>query len=203
MSTRLLVVFSLIACVVAAYLYTHKDTLDTGTRSGVDYADYWANDIKASQTDAQGNAELSMTAAHLSHDPRGDVLSLNDLQVSLYQHFHPTQARQKSWVTFSAQQATWQQPNQQLLLSGDVTAARFMTQGNDVHTIGTPEAEAHTPVMLFTTAALQADIKNKTIHTQTPVNMTLHNSTLTAEAMTADLTRGDFTFDRLQAQYAQ
>lgn len=191
MSTRLLYVFSLIACLGAAYLYFYQDKIENTRSATQERYDYWANDIRAVQTNDEGLADFQLASERLVHDPQTDSLTLNDLTAQL-KHVGDDQAT----FVFSADTAIWQQPVSELMLMGGVNVTRQPVSGSSVSSLANTR-------LTFDTKALQANIKTKTLVGKEPITLKMGNSFIQANSLNADLNRGEYQFDKLHAQYTQ
>lgn len=190
MSTRLLVLVSVIFAAVSAYLYFNQERIEHTKGSMIERYDYWANDISAVQTNELGQAHILVNASRLVHDPKTDTLSLNSLDARMKQV-----GDDNATFRFVSKTATWHQPTFKLALTNGVTVTRHIS------TVNTDKNRF--PDIKFTTEALQANTKAKTLVGKFPVKMTMNNSLIQADAMRADLNRGEYQFDKLQAQYVQ
>lgn len=211
MSTRLMYVLAVIACLLAVYLYKSRDAAPKVAQAQDNYA-FWADDIRATQTDALGRAHLQLTAKHLAQDMRTKRLVLDSINAAMlsYPNFeHKAQATPsdtetaqpsmpQSQLTFTAKQAIWQQDGANLEVVGDVHAERWLV-GKQA---GRADEPFSSPALLnFTTDRLNANTQSKKIWTDTPVRLYADNFSLESQGLQVNLNQGEYELAKPHAHY--
>ena len=167
-----------IASVAGAYYYysgsgQKLETLDARNVS------FTAKQIKLTQTEDNGELELTADVDELTQWMQTKEAKLTHLNVQMYD-----QGKVNS--TFWAKQAHGYDDNARVVLSGEVVAKRWSDSG----------------VIQFETEKLTGFPKRNYVETDVPVNVTTPQANFVSDGLKADLVDGQYEFFNIRGNYA-
>lgn len=182
MSNKVLLVLGVMLFMVAAYFYRENRTALVNLNLEPSDIDYQATNVQGLQTDDNGAINYRVDAERVLHYQKAQVAVLHNLQLN----WRNPQSAQT--VTIDAKHAQLNENNQQILLADDVT----------MHS-RTPDGK---PDITLTGQDWVGDLNRKTLYSQQPIHVEQGNNAFDAAQFSADTTTGDYTFTRVQMQFA-
>lgn len=183
MNTRILIVLALIIGGIAGWFFQQQGDIAPPIKMEVAEVDYEATDIKAVQTNEQGETEYELTAQLLSHNPKTN----QDEMSGITMNWEPTEAQR---YLIQAGTATI---NQQ---SGDINLFGGFSLISEDKTDSTDIA----PIKI-TGAALKGNTKTRQVYSTQPVTVEQGLNRFEAASMTANLETGEYDFGQVAVTF--
>ena len=179
MDTRVLYVTAVLIAAISGgyYYYSGKgNKLDVASAQSMTYS---AKGVHLLQTNEQGHVYVKATVDDLQQDMKNQSSQLNNLNASIY-----NAGRVDS--TFQAKKVYGYDDNEKIVLSQDVKATQFGSQGK----------------MVFNTDELTAYPDSRTLETKNQVIVDAPNGQFISQGLQADLTTGQYEFFNIRGKYA-
>lgn len=182
MNTRVLIVLALIIAGIAGWFFQQQGEITPPVSMEATDVDYEATDIKAVQTNEQGETEYELTAESLTHNP---VTNLDEMS-GIIMNWEPS-AEQRYRI--EAGSAAISQQTGELSLSGGFT---LISEGN-------PDKEVE-PIKV-TGSTLKGNTKSGQVYSEAPVKIEQGTNRFEAATMTANLETGDYEFGQVAVAF--
>ncbi|MGX8220140.1 LPS export ABC transporter periplasmic protein LptC [Psychrobacter celer] len=182
MNTRVLIVLALIIAGIAGWFFQQQGEITPPVSMEATDVDYEATDIKAVQTNEQGETEYELTAESLTHNP---VTNLDEMS-GITMNWEPS-AEQRYRI--EAGSAAISQQTGELSLSGGFT---LISEGN-------PDKEVE-PIKV-TGSMLKGNTKSGQVYSEAPVKIEQGTNRFEAATMTANLETGDYEFGQVAVAF--
>ncbi|WP_288995952.1 LPS export ABC transporter periplasmic protein LptC [uncultured Psychrobacter sp.] len=182
MNTRVLIVLALIIAGIAGWFFQQQGEITPPVSMEATDVDYKATDIKAVQTNEQGETEYELTAESLTHNP---VTNLDEMS-GITMNWEPS-AEQRYRI--EAGSAAISQQTGELSLSGGFT---LISEGN-------PDKEVE-PIKV-TGSTLKGNTKSGQVYSEAPVKIEQGANRFEAATMTANLETGDYEFGQVAVAF--
>ncbi|MGP5504831.1 LPS export ABC transporter periplasmic protein LptC [Psychrobacter celer] len=182
MNTRVLIVLALIIAGIAGWFFQQQGEITPPVSMEATDVDYEATDIKAVQTNEQGETEYELTAESLTHNP---VTNLDEMS-GITMNWEPS-AEQRYRI--EAGSAAISQQTGELSLSGGFT---LISEGN-------PDKEVD-PIKV-TGSTLKGNTKSGQVYSEAPVKIEQGTNRFEAATMTANLETGDYEFGQVAVAF--
>lgn len=182
MNTRVLIVLALIIAGIAGWFFQQQGEITPPVSMEATDVDYEATDIKAVQTNEQGETEYELTAESLTHNP---VTNLDEMS-GITMNWEPS-AEQRYRI--EAGSAAISQQTGELSLSGGFT---LISEGN-------PDKEVE-PIKV-TGSTLKGNTKSGQVYSEAPVKIEQGTNRFEAATMTANLETGDYEFGQVAVAF--
>lgn len=189
MSTKLLFFFAFLMIVTAAYFYASNNASLSKLTLKPSDIDYQASNIKALQTQEDGNVNYRLTAKGVTHYQVARSAVLEEAKVAWQND--PTRQ-----VNLFAKQALLDETRQIVTFKDHVSV-----QSQDL------QSGSNSPTLTLQATNLVGNLATKQLVTNEPVTVTqpvinadgisTGNNSFTASRMQADLMTGDYNFDRV------
>ncbi|MGP5216269.1 LPS export ABC transporter periplasmic protein LptC [Psychrobacter celer] len=182
MNTRVLIVLALIIAGIAGWFFQQQGEITPPVSMEATDVDYEATDIKAVQTNEQGETEYELTAESLTHNP---VTNLDEMS-GITMNWEPS-AEQRYRI--EAGSAAISQQTGELSLSGGFT---LISEGS-------PDKEVD-PIKV-TGSTLKGNTKSGQVYSEAPVKIEQGTNRFEAATMTANLETGDYEFGQVAVAF--
>lgn len=183
MNTRVLIILALIIAALAGWFFQQQADVSPPVNIEASEVDYEATDIKAIQTNEQGETEYELTAQSLTHNP----VTNQDEMSGITMNWKPS-ADQRYLI--EADSATIDQQTGDLNLSG-----RFSLVSEDKS--ATTEIE---PIKV-TGQMLKGNTKSRQVYSNQPVKVEQGMNRFEAATMKANLETGEYEFGQVTVIY--
>lgn len=186
MNTRVLIVLALIIAGIAGWFFQQQADIKPPINIEASEVDYEATDIKAVQTNEQGETEYELNAESLTHNP----LTNQDEMSGITMNWEPT-AEQRYRI--QAATATINQQTGELRLAGGFTLV-----SEDKSATG-----AATPIepIKVTGQALKGNTQTKQVYSDEPVKVEQGMNRFEAASMKANLVTGEYEFGQVAVMF--
>jgi lipopolysaccharide export system protein LptC len=185
-NTRVLIVLALIIAGIAGWFFQQQGEISPPVNIAASEMDYEATDIKAVQTNEQGETEYELNAESLTHNP----VTNQDEMMGITMNWEPS-AEQRYRI--QAGMATINQQTGELNLSGDFT----LVSEDKANKEGATDIE---PIKI-TGQSLQGNTKSKQVYSNEPVTVEQGMNRFEAASMTANLETGEYEFGRVAVTF--
>lgn len=183
MNTRFLIVLALIIAGIAAWFFQQQGKVSPPIVIETSELDYEATDIKAVQTNEQGETEYELNADSLAHNPETN----QDEMSGITMNWEPS-AQQRYII--QAGTATINQQTGDINLFGDFTlVSEDKTDSTDIEPIK------------VTGTALKGNTKTRQVYSEQPVKVEQGMNRFEAGSMTANLETGDYEFGNVAVTF--
>ncbi len=183
MNTRLLIVLALIIAAIAAWFFQQQGKISPPVSIETSEVDYEATDIKAVQTNEEGETEYELNAESLVHNPETN----QDEMSGITMNWEPSDEQR---YRIQADSATINQQTGDLSLSGGFTlVSEDKTDTSDVEPIE------------VTGQTLKGNTKSRQVYSDEPVKVVQGMNRFEASSMTANLETGDYEFGQVAVTF--
>lgn len=183
MNTRFLIVLALIIAGIAAWFFQQQGKVAPPITMETSEIDYEATEIKAVQTNEQGETEYELNADSLAHNPETN----QDEMSGITMNWEPSAAQR---YIIQAGTATINQQTGDINLFGGFTlVSEDKTDSTDIEPIK------------VTGAALKGNTKTRQVYSEQPVKVEQGMNRFEAGSMTANLETGDYEFGKVAVTF--
>lgn len=186
MNTRILIVLALIIAGIAGWFFQQQGDITPPINIETTDVDYEASEIKAVQTNEQGETEYELSADSLTHDPKTN----QDVMSGITMDWRPTQEQR---YRIESGTATINQETGDLHLYGGFNLA---SEKNAASASGKNIA----PIVV-TGQALKGNTKSRQVYSDQPVKITQGSNRFEAASMTANLETGEYEFGQVAVTF--
>ncbi len=184
MNTRVLIVLALIIAGIAGWFFQQQGKITPPVNIEASEMDYEATDIKAVQTNEQGDTEYELTAESLKHNPETN----QDEMLGITMNWKPSDEQR---YIIKSGMATINQETGDLNLSGGFTLV-----SNDK--ADTTDIE---PIKV-TGDALKGNTKSRQVYSDKPVKVEQGMNRFEAANMKANLETGEYEFGQVAVTFS-
>lgn len=179
MNTRVLIVLALIIAAVAGWFFKQQGEVEPPKPMQTSEVDYEASDIKAVQTNDEGELEYEVNADALKHNPETN----QDEMSGITMNWQPSDTQR---YRIEAGRAAINQQTGDLQLSGGFTLVS--------------ESDSDNPIKV-TGERLTGNTKSKKVSSDRPVQIEQGMNRFEAAAMQANLATGDYEFGQVAVSF--
>lgn len=183
MNTRVLIVITLIIAGLAGWFFKQQGEITPAVNIETSDVDYEATDIKAVQTNEQGETEYELSAESLTHNP----VTNKDEMKGITMNWEPSDEQR---YRIEAGTAAISQQTGELSLSGGFS---LISEGKTAN----PEVE---PIKV-TGATLKGNTKSGQVYSNEPVKVEQGMNRFEASSMKANLETGDYEFGQVAVSF--
>ena len=183
MNTRVLVIIALIIAGIAGWFFQQQGDVAPPVSMAPTDVDYEATEIKAVQTNDEGETEYELTAESLTHNPETNLDEMSGITMN----WEPS-AEQRYRI--EAGTASISQETGELSLSGGFS---LVSEGNK----GASEVE---PIKV-TGSILKGNTKSGKVYSDEPVQVVQGMNRFEASSMTANLETGEYEFGHVAVAF--
>lgn len=183
MNTRVLVIIALIIAGIAGWFFQQQGDVAPPVSMAPTDVDYEATEIKAVQTNDEGETEYELTAESLTHNPETNLDEMSGITMN----WEPS-AEQRYRI--EAGTAAISQETGELSLSGGFS---LVSEGKE----GTSEVE---PIKV-TGSTLKGNTKSGKVYSDEPVQVEQGMNRFEASSMTANLETGEYEFGHVAVAF--
>lgn len=179
MNTRVLIILALIIAGIAGWFFQQQGKISPPVNIEASEVDYEATDIKAVQTNEQGETEYELNAESLTHNP----VTNQDEMSGITMNWEPSE---KQRYQIQAGNATISQQTGDLNLSGG-----FSLVSED------KSATTDIEPIKVTGQTLKGNTKSRQVYSDMPVKVTQGMNRFEASSMKANLETGEYEFGQV------
>lgn len=179
MNTRVLIILALIIAGIAGWFFQQQGKISPPVNIEASEVDYEATDIKAVQTNEQGETEYELNAESLTHNP----VTNQDEMSGITMNWEPSE---KQRYQIQAGSATISQQTGDLNLSGG-----FSLVSED------KSATTDIEPIKVTGQTLKGNTKSRQVYSDMPVKVTQGMNRFEASSMKANLETGEYEFGQV------
>ena len=183
MNTRVLIVITLIIAGLAGWFFKQQGDITPPVNIETSDVDYEATDIKAVQTNEQGETEYELSAESLTHNP----VTNKDEMKGITMNWEPSDEQR---YRIEAGTAAISQQTGELSLSGGFS---LISEGKTAK----PEVE---PIKV-TGVTLKGNTKSGQVYSNEPVKVEQGMNRFEASSMKANLETGDYEFGQVAVSF--
>ena len=183
MNTRVLIVLALILAGIAAWFFQQQGEISSPVTIQATDVDYEATDIKAVQTNDEGETEYELSADSLTHNP----VTNKDEMKGITMNWEPSDEQR---YRIEAGSAAISQQTGDMGLSGGFS---LVSEGKT----GTSNVE---PIKV-TGATLKGNTKSGQVYSDEPVKVEQGMNRFEASSMKANLETGDYEFGKVAVAF--
>ncbi|MBF0658013.1 LPS export ABC transporter periplasmic protein LptC [Psychrobacter sp. NZS113] len=183
MNTRVLVIIALIIAGIAGWFFQQQGDVAPPVSMAPTDVDYEATEIKAVQTNDEGETEYELTAESLTHNPETNL----DEMSGIIMNWEPS-AEQRYRI--EAGTAAISQETGELSLSGGFS---LVSEGNK-------DASEVEPIKV-TGSTLKGNTKSGKVYSDEPVQVVQGMNRFEASSMTANLETGEYEFGHVAVAF--
>lgn len=184
MNTRVLVILALIIAVAAGWFFKQQGEVTPPISIAAPDVDYEATDIKAVQTNDEGETEYELTAESLTHNPETNLDEMSGITMN----WEPSA---ESRYLIEAGTAAISQQTGDLSLSGGFS---LISESNT----DTPDVA---PIKV-TGSTLKGNTKSGKVYSDDPVQVEQGMNRFQASSMTANLETGEYEFGHVAVAFS-
>lgn len=188
MNTRILIVLALIIAGIAGWFFQQQGEIAPPVNIEASEMDYEATDIKAVQTNDQGETEYELNAESLTHNPKTN----QDEMSGITMNWEPSETQR---YRIQAGKATINQQTGDLHLSGGFTLV-----SEDKSSAADADAQKVAPIKV-SGQALKGNTQSKQVYSEQPVEVEQGMNRFTASSMTANLETGEYEFGQVAVTF--
>lgn len=188
MNTRILIVLALIIAGIAGWFFQQQGEITPPVNIEASEMDYEATDIKAVQTNDQGETEYELNAESLTHNPKTN----QDEMSGITMNWEPSETQR---YRIQAGKATINQQTGDLHLSGGFTLV-----SEDNSSAADADAQKVAPIKV-SGQALKGNTQSKQVYSEQPVEVEQGMNRFTASSMTANLETGEYEFGQVAVTF--
>ena len=183
MNTRVLIVIALIIAALAGWFFKQQGEIAPPVNIEASDVDYEATDIKAVQTNEQGETEYELSAESLTHNPTTN----EDEMKGITMNWEPSDEQR---YRIEAGTAAISQQTGELSLSGGFS---LVSEGKTANTNVEP--------IKVTGATLKGNTKSGQVYSNEPVKVEQGMNRFEASSMKANLETGDYEFGQVAVSF--
>ena len=183
MNTRVLIVIALIIAALAGWFFKQQGEIAPPVNIEASDVDYEATDIKAVQTNEQGETEYELSAESLTHNPTTN----EDEMKGIAMNWEPSDEQR---YRIEAGTAAISQQTGELSLSGGFS---LVSEGKT--------ANANVEPIKVTGATLKGNTKSGQVYSNEPVKVEQGMNRFEASSMKANLETGDYEFGQVAVSF--
>lgn len=183
MNTRVLIVIALIIAALAGWFFKQQGEIAPPVNIEASDVDYEATDIKAVQTNEQGETEYELSAESLTHNPTTN----EDEMKGITMNWEPSDEQR---YRIEAGTAAISQQTGELSLSGGFS---LVSEGKT--------ANANVEPIKVTGATLKGNTKSGQVYSNEPVKVEQGMNRFEASSMKANLETGDYEFGQVAVSF--
>ena len=183
MNTRVLIVIALIIAALAGWFFKQQGEITPPVNIETSDVDYEATDIKAVQTNEQGETEYELSAESLTHNPTTN----EDEMKGIIMNWEPSDEQR---YRIEAGTAAISQQTGELSLSGGFS---LISEGKT--------ANANVEPIKVTGATLKGNTKSGQVYSNEPVKVEQGMNRFEASSMKANLETGDYEFGQVAVSF--
>lgn len=183
MNTRVLIVITLIIAALAGWFFKQQGEITPPVNIETSDVDYEATDIKAVQTNEQGETEYELSAESLTHNPTTN----QDEMKGITMNWEPSDEQR---YRIEAGTAAISQQTGELSLSGGFS---LVSEGKT--------ANANVEPIKVTGATLKGNTKSGQVYSNEPVKVEQGMNRFEASSMKANLETGDYEFGQVAVSF--
>ena len=183
MNTRVLIVIALIIAALAGWFFKQQGEIAPPVNIEASDVDYEATDIKAVQTNEQGETEYELSAESLTHNPTTN----EDEMKGITMNWEPSDEQR---YRIEAGTAAISQQTGELSLSGGFS---LISEGKT--------ANANVEPIKVTGATLKGNTKSGQVYSNEPVKVEQGMNRFEASSMKANLETGDYEFGQVAVSF--
>ena len=183
MNTRVLIVIALIIAALAGWFFKQQGEIAPPVNIETSDVDYEATDIKAVQTNEQGETEYELSAESLTHNPTTN----QDEMKGITMNWEPSDEQR---YRIEAGTAAISQQTGELSLSGGFS---LVSEGKT--------ANANVEPIKVTGATLKGNTKSGQVYSNEPVKVEQGMNRFEASSMKANLETGDYEFGQVAVSF--
>ena len=183
MNTRVLIVIALIIAALAGWFFKQQGEIAPPVNIEASDVDYEATDIKAVQTNEQGETEYELSAESLTHNPTTN----EDEMKGITMNWEPSDEQR---YRIEAGTAAISQQTGELSLSGGFS---LVSEGKT--------ANANIEPIKVTGATLKGNTKSGQVYSNEPVKVEQGMNRFEASSMKANLETGDYEFGQVAVSF--
>ncbi len=183
MNTRVLIILALIVAGIAGWFFQQQGEVSPPVSMGTSDVDYEATEIKAVQTNEEGETEYELTAESLKHNPQTNLDEMSGITMN----WEPSPEQR---YRIEAGSAAISQQTGDLNLSGGFT---LISEGNK----GGSDIE---PIKV-TGNTLKGNTKSGKVYSEEPVKIEQGMNRFEASSMTANLETGEYEFGQVAVAF--
>ena len=183
MNTRVLIVIALIIAALAGWFFKQQGEIAPPVTIEASDVDYEATDIKAVQTNEQGETEYELSAESLTHNPTTN----QDEMKGITMNWEPSDEQR---YRIEAGTAAISQQTGELSLSGGFS---LVSEGKT--------ANANVKPIKVTGATLKGNTKSGQVYSNEPVKVEQGMNRFEASSMKANLETGDYEFGQVAVSF--
>jgi lipopolysaccharide export system protein LptC len=182
-NTRVLIVIALIIAGLAGWFFKQQGEITPPVKIETSDVDYEATDIKAVQTNEQGETEYELSAESLTHNPATN----EDEMKGITMNWEPSDEQR---YRIEAGMAAISQQTGELSLSGGFS---LISEGKT--------ANANVEPIKVTGATLKGNTKSGQVYSNEPVKVEQGMNRFEASRMKANLETGDYEFGQVAVSF--
>ena len=182
MNTKVLIVLALIIAGIAGWFFQQQGKIEPPINIEASEVDYEATDIKAVQTNEQGEMEYELNAESLIHDPKTN----EDVMSGITMNWKPSDEQR---YVIESGTATINQASGDLHLYGGFSLLSEDKASTDV-----------APIKV-TGAALKGNTKSRQVYSDQPVKVEQGLNRFEAASMKANLETGEYEFGQVAVSF--
>ncbi|WP_201617198.1 LPS export ABC transporter periplasmic protein LptC [Psychrobacter urativorans] len=182
MNTRILIVLALIIAGIAGWFFQQQGDIAPPVSIGASDVDYEATDIKAVQTNEQGDTEYELNADSLTHNP----VTNQDEMSGITMNWEPSDEQR---YRIQAGSAAINQQTGELRLSGGFTL------------ISEEKADADIAPIKVIGQTLKGNTKSRQVYSDEPVKVEQGMNRFQASSMKANLETGEYEFGQVAVSF--
>ena len=183
MNTRVLIVIALIIAGLAGWFFKQQGEITPPVNIETSDVDYEATDIKAVQTNEQGETEYELSAESLTHNPTTN----QDEMKGITMNWEPSDEQR---YRIEAGTAAISQQTGELSLSGGFS---LVSEGK--------AASANVDPIKVTGATLKGNTKSGQVYSNEPVKVEQGLNRFEASSMKANLETGEYEFGQIAVSF--
>lgn len=183
MNTRILIVLALVIAVIAGWFFQQQGKISPPIKLETSEVDYEATDIKAVQTNEQGETEYEVNAESLTHNP----VTNQDEMSGITMNWEPSAEQRYRIQAGSA--AINQQTGEMRLSGGFMLASEEKAAATDIEPIK------------ISGQTLMGNTKSRQVYSNEPVKVEQGMNRFQASSMKANLETGEYEFGQVAVSF--
>ncbi|WP_350557665.1 LPS export ABC transporter periplasmic protein LptC [Psychrobacter sp. CAL346-MNA-CIBAN-0220] len=188
MNTRILIILALIIAGIAGWFFQQQGKISPPVNIEASEVDYEATDIKAVQTNEQGETEYELNAESLTHNP----VTNQDEMSGITMNWEPSDEQR---YRIEAGSAAINQQTGELHLSGGFTLV-----SEDKVSENKTAATDIEPIQV-TGQTLKGNTKSRQVYSNEPVKVVQGMNRFEASSMKANLETGEYEFGKVAVTF--
>ena len=181
MNTRILIVLALVMAAIAGWFFYQQESVTPTVKIAPSEVDYEATDIKAVQTNDEGETEYQLNADSLTHNPTTNQDEMSGITMDW------APGTEQRYQISAGSAAINQQTGELKLTGGFVLTSKGSSEGA-------------TPIKV-TGQTLFGNTKKRAVYSNDPVKVEQGDNRLEAASMKADLEAGDYEFGQVAVTF--